>query len=36
MRQRLAEIAGRCEIQSAPNAGTKVRFTVPFKGDPAA
>lgn len=36
MRQRLAEIAGRCEIQSAPNAGTKVRFTVPFKAIPAA
>jgi signal transduction histidine kinase len=31
MRQRLAEIGGVCEIRSAPNAGTKVRFTVPFK-----
>ena len=31
MRQRLAEIGGVCEIQSSPSAGTKVRFTVPFK-----
>jgi signal transduction histidine kinase len=30
MRQRLAEIGGRCEIQSAPGGGAKVRFTVPF------
>ncbi|HEY3915504.1 MAG TPA: two-component regulator propeller domain-containing protein, partial [Verrucomicrobiae bacterium] len=31
MRQRLTEIGGVCEIQSSPSAGTKVRFTVPFK-----
>jgi signal transduction histidine kinase len=36
MRQRLAEIGGVCEIQSAPNAGTKIRFTVPFEGDSRA
>ena len=27
MRQRLAEIGGRCEIESAPGKGTKVTFT---------
>lgn len=31
MRQRLAEIGGRCEIQSVPGSGTKVQLTVPFK-----
>jgi signal transduction histidine kinase len=30
MRQRLAEIGGRCEIQSVPDGGSKVQFTVPF------
>jgi signal transduction histidine kinase/ligand-binding sensor domain-containing protein len=33
MRQRLAEIGGRCEIQTAPGAGAKVRFTLPFKAN---
>ncbi len=32
MRQRLAEIGGRCEIESAPGKGTKVTFTVLLKG----
>jgi len=31
MRQRLAEITGRCEITSAPGAGTKVTFYIPVK-----
>jgi signal transduction histidine kinase/ligand-binding sensor domain-containing protein len=31
MAQRLAEIHGRCDIQSAPGQGTKVVFTVPLK-----
>ncbi len=31
MRQRLKEIGGRCEIQSAPGAGTKVVFIVSAK-----
>jgi signal transduction histidine kinase/ligand-binding sensor domain-containing protein len=30
MRQRLADIGGRCEIQSVPGGGAKVRFTLPF------
>ena len=32
MRQRLAEIGGRCEIESAAGKGTKVTFTVALKG----
>jgi signal transduction histidine kinase len=32
MRQRLAEIGGRCEIEGAPGKGTKVTFTVALKG----
>ncbi len=32
MRQRLAEIGGRCEIESAPGKGTKVTFRVALKG----
>ena len=35
MRQRLAEIGGRCEIESAGGKGTKVTFTVALKGPPA-
>jgi signal transduction histidine kinase/ligand-binding sensor domain-containing protein len=35
MRQRLAEIGGHCEIESAPGKGTKVTFTVALKGRPA-
>ena len=31
MNRLLAEIHGRCDIQSAPGQGTKVVFTVPFK-----
>jgi signal transduction histidine kinase len=31
MARRLAEIHGRCDIQSAPGQGTKVIFTVPLK-----
>jgi signal transduction histidine kinase/streptogramin lyase len=31
MRKRLAEIGGRCEIESPPGQGTKVRFTVPVE-----
>jgi signal transduction histidine kinase len=31
MQQRLAEIGGRCEIQSAPGTGTKVAFIVPVR-----
>jgi signal transduction histidine kinase len=31
MTRRLAEIHGRCDIQSAPGQGTKVIFTVPLK-----
>ena len=31
MARRLAEIRGRCDIQSAPGQGTKVIFTVPLK-----
>jgi signal transduction histidine kinase len=31
MQQRLAEIGGRCEIQSAPGQGTKVAFIVPVR-----
>jgi signal transduction histidine kinase/ligand-binding sensor domain-containing protein len=31
MRQRLAAIGGSCEIQSVPNSGTKVIFSVPIK-----
>jgi len=31
MARRLAEIRGRCDIQSAPGQGTKVIFTVPVK-----
>ena len=30
MRQRLEEIGGTCNIQSAPRAGTKVTFLVPI------
>jgi signal transduction histidine kinase/ligand-binding sensor domain-containing protein len=29
MRQRLAKIGGRCEVQSAPGKGTEVKFVVP-------
>jgi signal transduction histidine kinase len=29
MRQRLEKIGGRCEIESAPGAGTRVKFSVP-------
>jgi signal transduction histidine kinase/ligand-binding sensor domain-containing protein len=32
LRQRLAEIGGRCEIESAAGKGTKVTFTVALKG----
>jgi signal transduction histidine kinase len=32
MRQRLAEIGGRCEIERASGKGTKVTFTVVLKG----
>jgi signal transduction histidine kinase len=32
MRQRLAEIGGRCEINSAAGKGTRVTFTVALKG----
>jgi signal transduction histidine kinase/ligand-binding sensor domain-containing protein len=32
MRQRLAEIGGRCEIEGASGKGTKVTFTVVLKG----
>jgi len=32
MRQRLAEIGGCCEIESAPGKGTKVAFTITLKG----
>ena len=35
MRQRLAEIGGRCEIESAPGKGTRVTFTVALKGSSA-
>jgi signal transduction histidine kinase len=35
MRQRLAEIGGRCEIESAPGKGTRVTFRVALKGFPA-
>jgi signal transduction histidine kinase len=28
MRQRLEKIGGRCEIQSAPGAGTEIQFFV--------
>jgi signal transduction histidine kinase len=31
MRRRLAEIGGRCEIQSTPGTGTRVAFVVPVK-----
>ena len=31
MTRRLAEIRGRCDIQSAPGQGTKVIFTVPLR-----
>lgn len=31
MQSRLTKIGGRCEVQSAPGAGTKVVFTVPIK-----
>jgi signal transduction histidine kinase len=31
MRQRLAEIGGRCEIKSAPGNGTTIAFVVPVK-----
>jgi signal transduction histidine kinase len=31
MHQRLTEIGGRCDIQSAPGGGTKVTFFVPIK-----
>jgi signal transduction histidine kinase len=31
MRRRLAEIGGRCEIQSTPGNGTRVAFVVPVK-----
>ena len=31
MRHRLAEIGGRCEIESAPGKGTKVTFMVALK-----
>jgi signal transduction histidine kinase/ligand-binding sensor domain-containing protein len=31
MTRRLAEIRGRCDIQTAPGSGTKVVFTVPLK-----
>jgi signal transduction histidine kinase/ligand-binding sensor domain-containing protein len=31
MRRRLAEIHGRCDLQSAPGQGTRVIFTVPLK-----
>lgn len=31
MRRRLAEIGGRCEIQSTPGGGTRVAFIVPVK-----
>jgi signal transduction histidine kinase len=31
MRQRLAEIGGRCEIRSAPGQGTTVEFIVPVR-----
>ena len=30
MRERLAAVGGKCEIQSAPGAGTTVRFTLPL------
>ena len=30
MRRRLAEISGRCEIESSPKQGTRVRFTIPL------
>jgi signal transduction histidine kinase len=32
MRQRLAEIGGSCEIQSAPGSGTTICFTIPISG----
>ena len=32
MRQRLAEIGGRCDIASAPGKGTRVAFTVTLQG----
>ena len=35
MRQRLAEIGGRCEIEGASGKGTKVTFTVMLKGPSA-
>jgi len=31
MARRLAEIHGRCDIQSAPGQGTKITFTVPIQ-----
>jgi signal transduction histidine kinase len=31
MTRRLAEIHGRCDIQSAPGRGTRVIFNVPLK-----
>lgn len=31
MRQRLADLGGRCEIKSAPGQGTTVHFTLPLK-----
>ena len=34
MRQRMAEIGGRCEIESAPGKGTRVTFTVTLHGGP--
>jgi signal transduction histidine kinase/streptogramin lyase len=33
MRQRLAEIGGRCEIHSLPEGGAKIQFFVPFQAD---
>jgi signal transduction histidine kinase/streptogramin lyase len=30
MRQRLAEVEGRCEVESAPGAGVRVRFVLPL------
>jgi len=31
MRRRLADIGGHCEVQSAPGAGTRVKFVVSVK-----
>jgi signal transduction histidine kinase len=36
MRQRLAEIGGRCEIHSVPGGGSRVRFTMPLSAASSA